>query len=126
LRDLVLYGEDVGEIAVVAVGPDMPASLDLDQLRGDADPVAGFAQTAFEHIANAQFAPDFFHIDRATLVDQARTAGDDEQRRIARQCGDDVLGDAIGEELLVGIGAHVLEWQHRYRGFVGSRQSPTG
>src|SRR5882762_8269000 len=44
LADLILHREDVGEVAVVAVGPDMVAGLRLDQLRGDADAVAGFAQ----------------------------------------------------------------------------------
>src|SRR5215469_4397739 len=39
LGDLVLHDEDVGEIAVVALGPDMLAGLGLDQLRGNADAV---------------------------------------------------------------------------------------
>ena len=80
LGDLVLHRENVGEIAVVALGPDMIAGLGLDQLRGDPDAVAGFAHAAFEHIAHAQFAPDLLHIDRAALVGEARIAGDDEQR----------------------------------------------
>ena len=43
----------------------MLAGLGLDQLRGDADSVPGFAQAAFEHIAHAELMPDLFHIDRA-------------------------------------------------------------
>src|SRR5215469_17396039 len=60
--DLVLDREDVSEITVVTLGPDVLAILGLDQLRGDADAVAGFAQAAFEDIANAELMPNLFHI----------------------------------------------------------------
>src|ERR1700730_5366090 len=53
LGDLVLQCEDVSEIAIVALGPDMRPGLGLDQLRGKPDPVAGFAQDAFQHLAHA-------------------------------------------------------------------------
>jgi hypothetical protein len=42
--DLVLDREDVGEIAVVALGPDVDAGLGLEELCGDTDPLAGLAQ----------------------------------------------------------------------------------
>jgi len=112
LGDLVLQREDVGKIAVVALGPDVLAALGLDQLRGDADAIAGFAQAAFEHIAHTELASDLLHIDRAALVAEGRIARDDEQRRIARQRGDDVLGDPVGEELLLGVATHIREGQH--------------
>jgi hypothetical protein len=41
LGDLVLDREDIGEIAVVTLGPNVVAGFGLDQLRGDADAVAG-------------------------------------------------------------------------------------
>jgi hypothetical protein len=44
LGDLVLHREDVGEIAIVALGPDMLAGFALDKLRGYADPIAGFGR----------------------------------------------------------------------------------
>ena len=47
---LVLDGEDVLELAVVALGPDMPVGLRVDQLHGDADAVAGLAHAAFDHV----------------------------------------------------------------------------
>jgi len=72
LGDLVLHCKDVGEIAVVALGPDMVADLGLDQLRSDADPIAGFTQAAFEHISHTQLASDLFHIDREASVGQGR------------------------------------------------------
>jgi hypothetical protein len=89
------------------------ASLGLDQLRSDTDAVAGFAQAAFEHIAHTQLTADLLHIDRLAFVGEARITGDDEQRRIARQCGDHVLGDAVSEVFLLRVAAHILERQHR-------------
>src|SRR5215469_5063262 len=67
LADFVLHHEDVGEIAIVALRPDVLAGLGLDQLRRDADAVARFAETAFQDITHPQFAPDLLHIDGATL-----------------------------------------------------------
>ena len=74
--------------------------------------VAGFADAAFEHIAHAEFAPDLPDVWRLALVGEARIARDHEQRRGTRQRRDDVLDDAVGEILLLGIAAHVLERQH--------------
>ena len=54
LRDLVLHGEDVGEVAVVALGPDVAAACAVDQLGGDPHPVPGLAHAAFQHVADAE------------------------------------------------------------------------
>src|SRR5262245_11294415 len=50
LRNLVLDGENVGEIAVVAFGPDMIPGRAVDQLRTDADAASGLAHAAFENM----------------------------------------------------------------------------
>ena len=44
-------------------------------------------------------------------------------QRMRDEAGDQVLGHAVGEVLLIGIAAHVVERQHRDRGAVGQRQS---
>ena len=49
LGDIVLDGEDVGELAVVAFGPEMIAVLCVDQLRGHADPASRAADAPFEN-----------------------------------------------------------------------------
>ncbi|MDE5444447.1 hypothetical protein GWG65_23965 [Bradyrhizobium sp. CSA207] len=82
--EFVLHSENIGEIAVVALGPHMVAGSGLYQLRSDADPIAGLAHAAFEHIAHAEFASDLLHIDRSTLVGEGGVPGDDEQRGIVR------------------------------------------
>src|SRR5262245_11028090 len=98
--DLVLQCENVGELAVVALCPDVLAGVSLDQLCGDADTVAGFTQAAFEHVAHAELAPDLLYVDSAPLVRKTRIARDHEQGRIPGQCGDDVLDHAVGEVFL--------------------------
>ena len=121
--DFVLHGEDVAELAVVAFGPVMAAGCRIDELRADAQPLAGAAHAAFEHVADAELARDLFHVDRTVLVDERRVAGDDEQPADAGEPGDQVLGNAVGKILLIGIAAHIGERQDRDRGTVGQRQS---
>ena len=77
LSDLVLHVENVSEVAVVALGPDMIASQGLDQLCGYPDAVAGFAQAALKDIPDTEVASDFLHIDRAAFVGEARITGED-------------------------------------------------
>jgi hypothetical protein len=113
LRDIVLHGEQIFQHAVVAVRPDMLAGLGLDQLTGDADTPLRDAHTALEHVANAEIARDLAHVGRLVLVDEGRVAGDDEQPAEPCKSGDDVLGQAVGEEVVLGIPAHIDERQHR-------------
>src|SRR5258708_6767997 len=119
LSNFVLHGENVREITVVALGPDMVAGLGLNKLSGHANMAAGFADTTFEHVADAELTADPFHIDRAALEGKGRIPGDHEKRGVAGQRRDDVLGDPISEELLLRVAAHVLEWQHHNRRLVG-------
>src|SRR5918995_6009115 len=48
MSDLVLNGKDVGEITVVAVGPDVTAISAVDELRGDAHTRADLPNTSFQ------------------------------------------------------------------------------
>ena len=77
--DFVLKLENVFDQAVEAVGPQVRAGLGVDQLAGDAHPVAALAHRAFEHIAHPKLAPDLLHIDGPALVGKGGVAGDDEQ-----------------------------------------------
>src|SRR5260370_11971547 len=81
LGNLVLQCENIGNFAIVTVGPDMFAGLGLDQLRGDADAVADPAQAGFEDVTHTPFAPYWLQADRRTLVREASVARDYEPRR---------------------------------------------
>ena len=113
---LVLDGEDVLELAVVALGPDMRLGLAVDQLHGDAHAVGGLAHASLDHVVDAEFLGDAARRHRLALVHEDGVARDDEEVAEARQLGDDVLGQPVGEELLLRIAAHVGEGQHGDRG----------
>ena len=115
-RHHVLQLEDVLQFAVHAVGPESGAGLGVDQLPGDAQPVAGLAHASFKHVADAELAADLLHVDRAALVGEAGIAGDHEQPVHARQGGDDLVDDPVDEIVLLRIVAEVDEGQHGDRG----------
>ena len=114
-RDLVLDGEDVGEIAVIATRPDVQARQSVDQLDGDAHAVVVLAHTAFDDVAHPQLPSHLGDVYRAVLVDEGRVACDHRQAGNAREVGDQILGQPIGEVLLHGICAQVVERQNRDR-----------
>ena len=68
--DLVLHREHVGEIAVVAVRPDVAAGGGVVKLRGDTHAVAAFAHAAFDDIADAELLGDLLHMDRLALINE--------------------------------------------------------
>ena len=118
--DLVLQGKDVGQVAVVAVGPDVIAGRGVDQLGGDAHAIAALAHAALQHVTHAEFARDALYVDRLALVGERRIARDDEEPAQLRQTGDDVLGNAVGEIFLLRVAAHVGERQYGDRWSIGS------
>ena len=111
LGDFVLDGEDVGQVAVVALGPDMIAGGAVDQLRADAQPIAGLADAAFDEVADAQLASDRADVGRLTLEQERGVARRDRQRRDLGQIGGDVLADPVAEIFLLRVAAHVGEGQ---------------
>ena len=119
-RDLVLHCEYIGHFAVVAIRPQVMTAGGIDQLGGDPYPVAGPADAAFKHVANAEFARNLADIDGRTLVGECRIARDHEESAIARQRCDDVLDHAVSEIFLLGIAAHVLNGNTAIEGFSGS------
>ena len=56
--NVVLDRENVGQLAVVALGPQMAAGLGVDQLGGDAHPLAAFADAAFDNVSDPEVAAD--------------------------------------------------------------------
>ena len=64
-RDLVLDREDVLEVAVVALGPEVAVGLGVDQLHRDAHPLADLAHAALDDVLHAELARELLHVDRA-------------------------------------------------------------
>jgi len=63
-RDLVLQREQVADVAVEALGPQMRVGLCVNQLGVDANPVVRSLDTAFQHITHAELTADLFRVDR--------------------------------------------------------------
>ena len=57
--DVVLHREDVGQISVVTLGPEMRTGGRIDQLAGDAHALPRPAHAALEDIADIKVAADF-------------------------------------------------------------------
>ena len=113
VRDyFVLHVEDVGERLIEPFGPQVRATLGVDEL--DVDPHSGPAalNAALEHVAHIELAADRPHIDALVLVREGGIACDDERARYPRKVGRQALGDAVDEIALLGIGADVGEGQH--------------
>ena len=79
---MILQLEQVGYVLVETVGPQMRAAFGVDKLRVDAHSVLVALNRAFEHIADAEFLPDFLGVDVSALVGEGRVAGDDELLRM--------------------------------------------
>ena len=118
LCELVLHGEDIREIGIKALAPDVSAARSIDKLTGNAHPVACLAHAAFQHVAHAEVTPNLLHVDRLALVGKARIARDNMQLRQFRKIGNDVLADTVGKILLLRISTHVVEGEDGNGGFV--------
>ena len=117
--NLVLDSENILQIPIVALGPKMAAALAVDQLCRDPHRVAGAPEAAFEYVADAEIVRHVTNIHRLAPELVGRVAGDHEQVGEARDVGDDVLGQPVGEVFLIRIPRQVLERQHRDRRLVG-------
>ncbi len=96
----------------------------LDKLTAYADAVASLAEAALDHIADPKLPSTSFEVAALTLVAEARVAGDDREPPRPRQLGDQILSDAIEEEVGLGVAAEVLKRQHRDRRPFRRRGSP--
>src|SRR5258706_1153361 len=119
---LVLDGEDILELAVIAFGPNVPVGFRIDQLHGDADSITHLPHAPLEDVIDAEFARDLLHFYRLTLVYEGRVTRDNEQVMETGQLRYDVLCEAVREEFLLRIAAHVNQRQHGDGRLLGDRR----
>ena len=81
--------------ALVAIGPQLRSRLGVDELHGDAQPVAAAPHRAFDDVLDAELPADLAHVDEAALVGESRLARDDEELAHPRQRRRDLLDDAV-------------------------------
>src|SRR5258708_30621454 len=75
-RNFILHCEDIGEIAIIALSPEMSVGRRLNQLPGHPYSVAGLAHAAFEDVAHAKFTADLLDAGGAALLGEARLPGE--------------------------------------------------
>ena len=110
--DLVLYIEQVGELAIVPLRAQMMTGISLDQLPRDTYPAARFTNAALKDIARPQLPSDHLDVNGLPLEREGRAAGYHRERAPAGEHRNDIVGHAVGKILLLGVTRHVLERQH--------------
>ena len=100
-RHIVLEVENVVECAIVLVCPHVASGLGLDQPAQSPECDRRPANAALEHISHPKLSGDLAHVDRFALMGERRVASNDEEFVDVRQLRDEILGYAIGEELLL-------------------------
>ena len=61
--DLFLHLEDIGDIPVVAVGPELVAVVGIDQLGADPQAAPAPPHTPLQHRADTEPVPHLLHVD---------------------------------------------------------------
>ena len=122
-RHPILKLEYVRQIALEAIGPEMRAGRRIDKLASDAHAGPSLADAALQYVANPKFLGRPGERQATCPCRRSSNCGRSRRMRYARQRGDDVLDHPIGKIFLLGIAAHVLEWQHGDRRLVRQRQS---
>ena len=114
-RDVVLNGEDVGEIAIVALGPQLRAVVRPNQLSADSNPLSHPAHAAFQDRRHAESLCNARNWHVLAFESKRGSARNHLQARDSRQRVDDLLGHSVAEPFLVSRFAQVGEGQHRHR-----------
>jgi hypothetical protein len=100
-----------GQFAVVNLGPQMLVGGRFDQLHVDSNLVAGALNSALHHIRDTQFLRDLGNLLGGVPVFHNGGSGDDFDRANLRERGQEVVVDAVGEELVFLAVAAIGEGQ---------------
>jgi hypothetical protein len=109
LRNFVLNTEDVLEVTIIALGPNMAVGISVNELCRYSDALTRSAQAALKHVTDAKIFAYLRQIRIFFLAGKGSVAGNDEEARYLGEVGDDVLGNAIAKILLFWIAAHIGE-----------------
>src|SRR4029077_10876414 len=80
--DFVLEREEVLQIAIVPLCPEMLAAFRFHPLRGNANPLPDLADTALEQVFRAERQADAAYVGTRALEREAGIAGDDDDRPV--------------------------------------------
>ena len=111
-RNLILDGEDILHLPVVAVGPQLEAVSGVHQLGGDADPIAGAPNAAVKNVDNAKFGGNLADLRVLALKRERRTPRGHTQAVNLTQRDQNFFGQSVAEILVLLIRAQIDEGQH--------------
>src|SRR5215475_3815291 len=110
--NLTLYAQDVGEFAIVGVGPQMRIAGCLDEVHADADCVASFLNATLKNVCHTKLLRDLREIARFALIPLRRSARNYFQVRDLCQAREDFLLNTIRKIGVIWVAAEVLERKH--------------
>jgi hypothetical protein len=90
--DFVLDREDVGQLAIVTLGPYVITVRHAAQLRGDPDAAAGATHAALENGIDVQVVSDLLNVDVAAAKPERRCPRCDSEPAQANERVDQFLG----------------------------------
>ena len=108
-RELGLHLEDIGEIAIVLLRPEVVAVGGVDELGRDANAVAGLAHAAFQQRRYVQLGSDAREILVLPLEVEGRGPPHHIEAIDLSKRVEDLLGDPVGEVLLFLVRTEVDE-----------------
>ena len=94
----------------------------LDHLDRNTHTLGSLAHAAFEHVAHAKRAANLLNVHCSAFVCECRIPREHKKPLDPREAGNDLVDHAVGEVVLLGVSAHVLEWKHGDRRPVWKRQ----
>ena len=123
LGDAVLEGEDVGGRTFKGLGPEVAVGAGVDELGGDADPVAGADDGAFDDGVDVELASNVGEWAMRALVGHDGGSGDDAKVGDTGELSDELVGHAVGEVLLAWVAGEVLKRKNGNRADGGATVS---
>ena len=111
-NDLFLHRAQLVARDIEAVAAYVGACRGIDELRIDVERVAFDTQAAFEKVAHVQRAADLARGNGAASIGVGAATRDDGAARDMGKIRGEIVGDRIGQVVLLRIGAQIAEWQH--------------
>ena len=110
--DLVLDGEQITDVAIEPLGPSVRVALGVDQLGRDPNLLVRSLDAPLQHVAHAELSANLLAVDRLVPIGERRVARNYKHVDDAREIERHILGNAVGEILLVRGAAKAGEGQH--------------
>src|SRR5207248_10552130 len=89
--DFVLNGEDIRQVAIEALGPDMAAILAVNELSSYPDARSRLSHASFQDKSNTKLPADLLYLHRFIFVGKGSVTRDNEKPGDLGQVSDDVL-----------------------------------